>query len=39
MQVFWDVTGSSSLGLLCPKDEGTMLLPNVGNYLLINKMV
>ena len=39
MQVFWDVLGSSSLELLRPKDEGTMLLPNVGIYLLINKMV
>jgi hypothetical protein len=34
---FWDVLGSSNLGLLGPKDEGTVLLPNVGNYLLINK--
>jgi hypothetical protein len=39
MQVFWDGLGSSSLGLLRPKDEGTMLLPNVGNYLQINEMV
>lgn len=37
MQILWDVLGSSILGLLDPKDEGTMLLPNVGNYLLINK--